>query len=128
MISKPVGKRGFGEERAWEFKVAKNLKIHPLLIKKYFMKRIIIIAASMFVFAACNSSGSDSSSSDSTSVQSTQMTPGVSTGAEGTDTGKSVMTNAASGEKSGSDTTLRNGKNGLNNEIQQQPDSSKKQK
>lgn len=92
------------------------------------MKRTIIIAASMLVFAACNSSGSHSSSSDSTSVESAPMTPGVSTGAEGTDTGKSVMTNAASGEKSGSDTTLRNGNNGLNNTIQQQPDSLKKHK
>ncbi|HXS56175.1 MAG TPA: hypothetical protein VN726_08610 [Hanamia sp.] len=92
------------------------------------MKRIIIIAVSMFTFAACNSSGSDSSKTDSTSVQSTPMTPGVSTGAEGTDTGKSVMTNAATGEMSGSDTTLRNGNNGLNNKIQQQPDSLKKQK
>lgn len=91
------------------------------------MKRIMIIAASMFVFAACNNSESDSSnSSDSTSVQSTPMTPGVSTGAEGTDTGKSVMSNAGTGEMTGSDTTLRNGSNGLNNNIQQQPDSMKK--
>lgn len=53
---------------------------------------------------------------------STPTTSSVSSGAEGTDTGKSSMSNSASGEKIGSDTALRNGSNGLNNSIQQQHD------
>ncbi len=87
------------------------------------MKPIIILSMVVFAFAACNNPNSKSTTKDSTSVISTPNTGGVSTGAEGTDTGHSPLTNATSGSTSGTsgkeDTTLRNGSNGLNNSLNQ---------
>lgn len=83
------------------------------------MKKVILLAAIAFSFAACNNSESETTTTDSTEVPQGQA--GVSYGAEGTDTGKSIMSNSATVDTAGSgstqDTTLRNGANGLNNQI-----------
>ena len=96
-----------------------------ITLKDNFMKKVILLAAIAFSFAACNNSESETTTTDSTEVPQGQA--GVSYGAEGTDTGKSIMSNSATVDTAGStqDTTLRNGANGLNNQIDN-PDSTAK--
>ena len=64
------------------------------------MKRILIMAVVAFCFTSCNNSNSpDPSKADS--IQSIPGKPGVSYGAEGTDTGRSSMTNSSTTGSSG---------------------------
>ena len=64
------------------------------------MKRILMMAVVCFCITSCNNSNSpDSSKADS--IQSVPGKPGVSYGAEGTDTGRSSMTNSTTTGSSG---------------------------